>query len=307
MEGIVIKSTGSWYYVKDPDGHQIACKIRGKFRMKGIRATNPVVVGDHVTFKLIENGGTGIITGIEERKNYIIRKSSKLSKEYQLLASNIDILWLMASLSAPRTYTEFIDRILAAAESFRIRTILLFNKIDAYSKDDFLKLEEMLDTYRTIGYTCIKSSATEGIGLKEIGDLMAGGVNLMAGNSGVGKSTLINALEPKLKIKIGDISDYHQSGKHTTTYAEMHELSNGGKIIDTPGIKGFGMVEIEKEELFHFFPEIFRESKSCQFHNCLHFREPKCAVIKAVEEGKISLSRYENYLRMLMDEEEKYR
>lgn len=307
MKGTVVKSTGSWYYVKDASGVIVPCKIRGKFRMKGSRATNPVVVGDRVSFDALEGEDTGIITHIEERENYIIRKASKLSSEYQMLASNIDILWLMVSMASPRTYTEFIDRVLVTAESFRIRTILLFNKIDIYSEEDAIMMHALKELYLEIGYQCIETSAVKGIGIKEVADLMIGNTSMISGNSGVGKSTLINALEPGLDLKIGSISEVHKSGKHTTTYAEMFELSNGSRIIDTPGIKGFGMIEIEKEELFHFFPEIFRESSQCQFHNCMHDREPKCAVKKAVEEGRISESRYVNYINMLIGSEEKYR
>jgi len=307
VRGTVIKSTGSWYYVKNPDGITVPCRIRGRLRIKGIRATNPVVVGDRVTFTMNKDEDTGVITDIEERKNYIIRKASKLSSEYQLLASNIDILWLMATMSAPRTFTEFIDRILVAAESFRIKTILLFNKIDIYSPEELDKMEELTDIYTTIGYRCFKMSVLKGYGIKEVEDLMVDNVNMIAGNSGVGKSAMIKAMEPGLNLNIGSISDAHQAGKHTTTYAEMLELSNGIRIIDTPGIKGFGMIDIDKEELFHFFPEIFNESRYCQFHNCLHHREPKCAVRSAVEKGLISTSRYYNYLSMLTGTEEKYR
>lgn len=307
VKGTVVKSTGSWYYVKGHDDVVVACRIRGKFRIKGIRATNPVVAGDNVIFDILEGEDTGIITAIGERKNYIIRKSSKLSKEYQLLASNIDILWLMVSMVSPRTYTEFIDRILVAAESFRIKTILIFNKIDIYSEAESMQMEQMVAIYAAAGYQCISLSAKTGEGINEVYDLMSHKTNVIAGNSGVGKSTLVNAIDPGLSLKIGEISDYHQSGKHTTTYAEMFELSNGGKIIDTPGIKGFGMIDIEREELFHFFPEIFKESKHCQFHNCLHYQEPRCAVKTAVENGRISQSRYNNYINLLIGDEEKYR
>jgi len=250
---------------------------------------------------------SGLISGIEVRDNYIIRKASKLSSEYQLIASNIDVLWLMTSMSAPRTYTEFIDRILVSAESFRIKAIILFNKVDNYTDSEKRMMEELMEIYASIGYHCIKLSAIYGTGIKEVVEEMVGKTNIIAGNSGVGKSTLINAIEPGLNLKIGAISKAHNAGKHTTTYAEMFELSNGGRIIDTPGIKGFGMIDIDKEELFHFFPEIFNESKHCQFNNCLHYQEPKCAVKAAVEKGIVSESRYFNYLNMLMGVEEKYR
>lgn len=307
MKGTVIKSTGSRYHVKGENGVVVPCSIRGKFRIKGIRATNPVVVGDRVIFSMLEGEDAGLISGIEKRDNYIIRKASKLSSEYQLLASNIDILWLMTSMSAPQTYTEFIDRILVAAESFRIKVIILFNKIDNYSEEENRMMEELIKTYSSIGYHCIKLSVINRIGIEEVEEMMVNKTNIIAGNSGVGKSTLINSIEPGLNLKIGRISDANKSGKHTTTYAEMFELSNGGRIVDTPGIKGFGMIDIDKEELFHFFPEIFRESKDCHFHNCMHYQEPKCAVKSAVEHGIISESRYINYLNMLMGAEEKYR
>ncbi|MBN1132063.1 MAG: ribosome small subunit-dependent GTPase A [Bacteroidales bacterium] len=307
MEGTVIKSTGSWYYVRNEEGRIIPCRIRGKLRMKGIRATNPVVVGDQVIFSSGGDGSSGLITEIKERRNYIMRKASKLSSEYQLLASNVDIIWLMVSMVSPRTYTEFIDRILVAAESFRIPVTILFNKTDICSPQDLGNMEELIRIYSSIGYPCIKMSVIRGEGIETVRERMAGKTNVVTGNSGVGKSALINALEPSLKLKVGEISDSHKAGKHTTTYAEMAELSNGGKIIDTPGIKGFGMIDIEKEELFHFFPEIFRISKDCQFHNCLHYREPNCAVREAVGNNLISASRYNNYINMLMDNEGKYR
>lgn len=306
-KGTVIKSTGSQYLVKIQDNTIIPCSIRGKFRIKGIRATNPVAVGDHVVFEWLEDGSGGIITTIKERTNYIIRKSSNLSKEYQLLASNVDLTWLMISMTLPRTLTPFIDRFMVSAEAYRIPVIILFNKIDLYGEAEREEMNYLKSVYTAIGYRCMQMSLQTREGVKEVQNEMTGKVNVISGNSGVGKSTLINVLDPAIRLKIGEVSDFHKSGKHTTTFSEMFELSSGIKIIDTPGIRGFGTIDIEREELFHFFPEIFKASKECRYHNCLHLHEPDCGVKAQVENGSISEFRYVNYLMMMEEEEGKYR
>jgi ribosome biogenesis GTPase len=306
-KGIVIKSTGSRYTVKLADNRIVSCTIRGVFRIKGIRATNPVAVGDHVTVEWSEETETGIITSLEERSNYIIRKSSKLSSEYQLIACNVDIAWLMISMAQPRTLTAFIDRFLVSAEAYRIPVTILFNKIDLYGKGETEEMESLWDIYESIGYRCMKLSLQTREGIGEVKRAMKDRVNVIAGNSGVGKSTLINILDPTLRLKIGNISDYHKTGKHTTTFAEMFELDAGIRIIDTPGIRGFGTIDIDRAELFHFFPEIFRASKKCRYHNCMHINEPECGVKQGFEDGSISESRYLNYLMMMDEDGGKYR
>ncbi len=305
--GIVIKTTGSWFTVKTEDSRIVDCKIKGNFRVKGIRATNPVTVGDRVEFIVQENSSKGLITKIFERSNYIIRRSANLSFEFQLIAANIDLAWIMVSLISPKTMTGFIDRFLVTAEAYCIPSILLFNKIDIYGKREKEELKELKQIYSEAGYECMELSILEGINLGAVKEKMAKRINLVAGNSGVGKSSLINQLHPGLNLKTGVISSIHQSGKHTTTFAEMHELPFGGYVIDTPGIKGFGLIDFDKEELFHFFPEIFRISAKCHFHNCIHYQEPGCAVRQAVDENIISNLRYNSYLNMLLNEEGKYR
>jgi len=306
-EGTVIKSTGTIYSVKDTDGRIVRCGIRGKFRIRGIRATNPVAVGDRVHFEWSDDKTTGIITSIEERSNYIIRKASKLSKEYQLLACNVDIAWLMVSMIQPRTLTAFIDRFLISAEAYRIPVVILFNKTDLYGENEKLEMEAMWGIYTRVGYPCMKLSLQNKEGVEEVRKEMQGKVNVIAGNSGVGKSTLINVLDPTIRLKIGTISEIHQTGKHTTTFSEMFELSHGIRIIDTPGIRGFGTIDIERSELFHFFPEIFRASKKCKYHNCKHINEPDCQVKALVDSGEISDSRYVNYLMMMEVDPGRYR
>lgn len=307
QKGTVIKSTGSWYTVKSPDHNIVRCTIRGKFRIKGIRATNPVAVGDHVWFEWSEDRQEGIITDIEERSNYIIRKSSKLSREYQLIACNVDMAWLMISMVLPRTLTAFIDRFLVSAEAYRIPVIILFNKIDLYGKDERAEMDYLWSVYTGIGYRCMKLSLETKEGVDQVTEVMKGKVNVIAGNSGVGKTRLINVIDPAMKLKTATISEVHQTGKHTTTFAEMFDISGGIRVIDTPGLRGFGTIDIDRNELFHFFPEIFRASKQCKYHNCLHIREPDCGVKKGVREGRISESRYLNYLMMMEEKNGKYR
>lgn len=275
--------------------------------MKGIRATNPVAVGDKVIFRRINDQDGGVIEKIGERSNYIIRKSSNLSHEYQLIACNIDQAVLMVSLVKPKTFLEFIDRFLVSAEAFRIPVAILFNKIDVYGEKEKSELKGLLKTYGDIGYQCLSLSLKQGLGIDQVKEIIQSKVSVIADNSGVGKSTLLNTLDPALKIKTSEISESSNAGKHTTTYAEMHMIDVNTKVIDTPGIKGYGMVDIEKEELFHFFPEIFKVSHHCKFNNCLHLNEPECAVRNAVDNEEISESRYQSYVNLLEDFDNKYR
>ena len=308
MTGLVIKNTGSWYLVRTDDGRDVECKVKGTFRLKGIRSTNPVAVGDRV--RISGNpGGTAFITDIEERKNYIIRRASNLSKQSHILAANLDQCMLVATVNYPETSTTFIDRFLATAEAYRIPTLILFNKIDLYDEDDTRYLDGLVHLYTTIGYPCIKVSALDGRGLDEVKDKLRGAITLFSGNSGVGKSTLLNALLPGTDARTGEISQAHNKGMHTTTFSEMYPVDDaGGYLIDTPGIKGFGTFDMEVEEIGHYFPEIFEASAHCKYGNCTHRQEPGCAVLKAVEEHRISQSRYASYLSMLDDKEEgKYR
>lgn len=308
MKGLVIKSTGSWYRVKLEDNRIIPCRIRGKFRTSGMEITNPVAVGDHVEVIPAENEPSGLITRIYERKNYIIRKSPNLSHKAQILAANIDQAILIITLKQPVTTTVFVDRFLASAEAYRIPTHLLFNKTDLYNKEEKKELGNWLSLYRSLDYHCLTSSIPRKEGLDEFKELLQNLFTLIAGHSGVGKSSLLNIIDPDLKLKTGEISNYHQSGKHTTTFPEMFAIKNGGYVIDTPGIKGFGMVDMDKEEIFHFFREIFRFSENCRYHNCLHMGEPGCAVKEAVKKGHIAYSRYLSYINMMEENEgEKYR
>lgn len=304
MQGIVYKSTGSWYTVKSNGGQFYECRIKGKFRIKGIKSTNPIAVGDGVTFEL-ENIGDetlGIITAISERKNYIIRKSVNLSKQVHIIASNLDQAFLMVTLNNPTTYTSFIDRFLVTAEAYDIPVVLLFNKMDSYDEDEKVEVDYLIALYKSIGYETMTISAKKGQNIEDVRCLMQGKTSMFSGNSGVGKSTLINALEPGLDLKTAEISDQHLQGQHTTTFAEMYDLSFGARIIDTPGIRGFGIVEMDKDELGDYFPEFFELKSQCKFNNCLHLDEPKCAIKEGLENKKIAWSRYRSYVQMLEED-----
>ncbi|MBB6682157.1 ribosome small subunit-dependent GTPase A [Aequorivita sp. 609] len=309
MKGIVYKSTGSWYSVKAEDGTFYDCRIKGKFRIGGIKSTNPVAVGDHVLFDVDNKGDetVGVIKHIEERENYIIRKSVNLSKQTHIIASNIDVAFLLITLNNPPTFTTFIDRFLVTAEAYHINAVLLFNKVDTYNEDELLEIKYLAAVYRNIGYECIGISATTGKNIDKVKAIMKDKVTMFSGHSGVGKSTLVNAIEPGLDLKTSKISEQHLQGQHTTTFAEMFDLSFGGQIIDTPGIKGFGVVEIDKEELGDYFPEFFELKEHCKFNNCLHLEEPHCAVKEALETEEIAWSRYKSYLQILEGEEEHFR
>lgn len=307
MTGLVTKSTGSWYFVRTEDGTYYECRIRGKFRMKGIKSTNPISVGDHVDFDLEESKETGVITNIHERKNFIVRKSVNLSKQTHIIAANIDVAFLLITVDNPPTFPGFIDRFLATAEAYSIPAVLLFNKVDSYNDSQLEMLEELSQIYSDIGYVCVEISATENFNIDVVKELMQDKVTMFSGHSGVGKSTLINAIEPTLNIKTAAISEQHKQGQHTTTFAEMYELSFGGFIIDTPGIKGFGVVNFEPQEITDYFPEFFALKKDCKFNNCLHQKEPNCAVKKALENDEVAASRYFSYIQMLSSDEEHYR
>jgi ribosome biogenesis GTPase len=309
MTGTVYKSTGSWYFVKSEEGDLYQCRIKGKFRIKGIKSTNPIAVGDSVEFDIetIGDEEIGVIKLIHERTNYIVRKSVNLSKQTQIIASNIDLAFLLITINNPPTLTTFIDRFLVTAQAYSIKVILVFNKIDSYKEEEKGEIAYLKDIYETIGYTCVEVSAIKNINLDTIKNLMKGKTSLFSGHSGVGKTTLLNALEPGLNLKTKQISDQHQQGQHTTTFAEMFDLSFNAKIIDTPGIKGFGVVAIDKEELGDYFTEFFALKSACKFHNCIHVNEPQCAVKEALEDEKVSWSRYKSYLQILEGEEENYR
>lgn len=309
MTGLVYKSTGSWYTVKSEQGDFIECRIKGKFRMKGIKSTNPIAVGDVVDFELDETSDaiTGTIHHIHERKNYIVRKSVNLSHQMHIIASNVDYVFLLITINNPPTTTNFIDRFLVTAEAYGIETILVFNKIDTFDEatlDEQLYLQHI---YQEIGYQCLRVSSTESKGIEALKQLMIGKVSMFSGHSGVGKSTLVNALEPSLHLKTKTISEQSKQGQHTTTFAEMYDLSFHAKIIDTPGIKGFGIVDLEKEDISGYFPEFFKLKDQCKFNNCLHKDEPNCAIKRALENDEISWSRYKNYLHILEGDDENYR
>lgn len=307
MKGLVIKNTGSWYTVKTDDGNVVDSKIKGNFRLKGIRSTNPVAVGDRV--EIIRNQeGTAFINSIEERRNYIVRKSQNLSKQSHVIAANVDQAFLIVTVNHPQTSTTFIDRFLASAEAYSVLVILVFNKTDLLDADEKHYQEMMMTLYENVGYKCVAISAANGDGLDVLLPMLKNKTTLLSGNSGVGKSTLINSIVPGVNLRTAEISDFHNTGMHTTTFSEMLELPGGGYIIDTPGIKGFGTFNMEPEEITSYFKEIFRFSKDCRFNNCTHTHEPGCAVLKAIEEHYIAPSRYQSYLSMLNDKDEnKYR
>ena len=309
MTGLVFKSTGSWYTVKTINGKVYECRIKGKFRLKGIKSTNPLAVGDYVDFELEtkNNEITGIIHKIHERDNYIVRKAVNLSKQTHIIAANINQVFLLVTINNPPTFTSFIDRFLVTTEAYSVKAVLLFNKIDTYDAETLLEVKYLAALYRKIGYDCIGISAKSGKNIDKVKDLMKDKVSMFTGHSGVGKSTLINAIEPGLDLKTKAISLQHLQGQHTTTFAEMFELSFNARIIDTPGIKGFGVVDMEKEEIGDYFPEFFRLKQDCKFNNCLHLKEPKCAIKKGLETDEIAFSRYRSYLQILEGEDEHYR
>ncbi len=302
MKGIVTKSTGSWCTVRGEDGMKRECRVKGKFRVDEIKSTNPVAVGDRVGFQM-EKDNTGVIDTIEPRKNYIIRKATKLSKQTHIIAANLDQAILVVSLVFPETMTGFIDRFLVTAEAYSIPSVIVFNKIDLYDEKARERLKYLMAVYEKIGYPCLEISAEKEINLPQLMEVMKGRTSLLAGNSGVGKSTIINKIEPGLDLKISEVSQAHHLGTHTTTFAEMFDLSFGAFIIDTPGLKSFGIVDFHKEELFHYFPEMFRIISDCKFSNCTHINEPGCAVKKAVEKGEIAQHRYQNYLDIYYGDE----
>jgi len=306
MKGLVVKNTGSWYTVRLDDGRLLDCKVKGNFRLRGIRSTNPVAVGDRVMV-VPNQEGTAFITEIEDRRNYIIRKSINLSKQSHIIAANVDQALLVVTVTSPQTSTTFIDRFLASAEAYRVPVVLVFNKTDLLDADAQHYQQMLITLYETVGYECRPISAETGDGVEDLRPLLEGKITLLSGNSGVGKSTLINRLVPGANLRTAEISDAHQTGQHTTTFSEMIPI-NGGWLIDTPGIKGFGTFDMEPEELTGYFREIFRFSKDCRFSNCTHTHEPGCAVLQALENHYIAQSRYQSYLSMLDDKEEsKYR
>ena len=309
MQGTVYKSTGSWYTVKTDGGDTYNCRIKGKFRIKGIKSTNPVAVGDLVEFHLETAGDEtiGVISEIVERKNYIIRKSVNLSKQTHIIAANIDQVFLLVTLNNPKTYTIFIDRFLATTEAYDIPAILLFNKIDTYDEDELGEVKYLAALYREVGYPCIGISAKTGKNVDRVIEMMGDKTSMFAGHSGVGKTTLLNRIAPDLDLKTEAISEQHLQGQHTTTFAEMFDLEFGARIIDTPGIKGFGIVDMDREEIGDYFPEFFALKSDCKFNNCLHLDEPKCGVKNALEQDKVSWSRYRSYVQMVSGEDEPYR
>jgi len=309
MTGIVYKSTGSWYLVKANNGSFYECRMKGKFRIQGIKSTNPIAVGDVVDFEIEAKNDTetGVIKTIYDRTNYIIRKSVNLSKQTHIIAANLDQVFLLITINNPPTFTTFIDRFLVTAEAYSVPTVLVFNKIDSYEIEQRAEVLYLKDIYEKIGYTCIEVSATENKNVDIVKEMMVGKTSMFVGHSGVGKSTLVNTIEPMLELKTKEISNQHKQGQHTTTFAEMFDLSFNASIIDTPGIKGFGVVDMEKEEVDDYFPEFLAVKNDCKFNNCLHVEEPKCAVKDAVENEEISYSRYKSYLQIIAGEEEHYR
>lgn len=309
MKGLVVKSTGSWYSVRFKD-EEYQCRIKGRFRIKGIKSTNPVTVGDWVDFDLESNSENGLITHIYDRKNYIIRKSVNLSKQTHIIAANIDIAFLLVTLDHPPTFTPFIDRFLATAEAYHIEAVLLFNKIDLYETEKLIqRMDKLIKLYSKIGYRCIEISVVNNYNIDKVKELMLGKVSMFSGHSGVGKSSLINIIAPHLNLKTAEVSAQHKQGQHTTTFAEMFVLPTQPEsyLIDTPGIKGFGVVDFNENEVGDYYPEIFALKSECKFNNCIHVNEPKCAVKEAVERGEIATSRYKSYLQILAGEEEHFR
>ena len=308
MRGLIVRNTGSWYAVKTDDGQLFDCKVKGTFRLKGIRSTNPVAVGDVVSITPSPDGQTALIEDIEDRRNYIIRKASNLSKQSHIIAANVDMAALVVTIAHPETSTTFIDRFLASAEAYRVPVLLIFNKTDLYDDAEQEQMASLVSLYRSIGYECLTCSAEKGNGIDELQAALMNKTTLLSGNSGVGKSTLLNLLVPGAKVKTAEISTAHDAGMHTTTFSEMFFLPQGGSLIDTPGIKGFGTFDMEREEVSHYFREIFKTSADCRFGNCTHTHEPGCAVLQAVAEGRIAESRFNSYLSMLEDKDEnKYR
>lgn len=308
MKGLVIKNTGSWYEVRTTEGGTVSCKIKGNLRLKGYRCTNPVAVGDEVTLDP-KPDGTAFITGISERRNYIIRRASNLSKEFQIIAANLDQAALVVTLANPVTNTTFIDRFLATAIAYSVPALLVINKVDLLDADDDAELlEAFAYLYESIGYKVILTSTLTGKGMDELKNALAGKTTLLSGNSGVGKTSIINAMIPDARLRVGDVSQAHHTGMHTTTFSEMLDLPGGGCLIDTPGVKGFGTIDFERAQVAHYFPEIFKASAECRFTNCTHTHEPHCAVREAVEDSRISQSRYASYLSIMGDEDnDKYR
>ena len=306
-KGIVLKSTGSRYRVLYDDGLTIDCSIKGKLRIKEFRTTNPIAVGDNILFEIDKKTDSGIITEVLDRRNWILRKASNLSKHSQIIAANIDQVFLMVTIILPETAVEFIDRFLITAEAYRVPAKIIINKTDLYGEQEFARLDQLEMIYKSIGYECIRLSMKDMINLEALKDSMKGKTSLISGNSGVGKTTLLNELNPLLNLKTAEISDYHKQGKHITTFPEMHKMPFGGFVIDTPGIRGFGVVDMDRNEIYHFFREIFRFSKKCRFNNCLHLDEPGCAVRSAVEKGEIAFLRYKSYLNIMDGDNGKYR
>lgn len=306
-KGVILKSTGSRYRVLNEKGTIIDCSIKGKLRIKEFRTTNPVAVGDNVLFETEKKSDSGIITEVLDRRNYILRKASNLSKHSQIIAANIDQAYLMITVVFPETPIEFIDRFLITAEAYRVPAKIIINKTDLYSEDESAKMEYTEALYKKIDYECIRLSLKEDTDLEELKREMRGKTTLISGYSGVGKTTLLNTLNPDLNLKTAEISDYHKQGKHITTFPEMHQMPFGGFVIDTPGIRGFGVVDMDRNEIYHFFREIFKKSKECRFNNCLHLDEPGCAVRDAVEKGEIAFLRYKSYLNIMDGDDGKYR
>ena len=306
-KGLVLKSTGSNYKVLDRTGITLDCSVKGKLRMKELHTTNPIAVGDNVLFEIDKKNSSGIITEVLDRKNYILRKATNLSRHSQIIAANIDQVFLMVTIILPETPVEFIDRFLITAEAYRIPARIIINKTDLYGEAEIEKMNYMESMYGKIGYECIRLSLIDKTNLDALRDQMKDKITLISGYSGVGKTTLLNTLNPAIKLKTAEISDYHKQGKHITTFPEMHKMPFGGFVIDTPGIRGFGVVDMEKNEIYHFFREIFNVSRHCRFNNCLHLDEPGCAVRTAVENGDIDFLRYRSYLNIMDGDDRKYR